>query len=590
MAELLYLKHFGLGCAPFSIAPDPSFLYLSDQHREALAHLLWGLGSDGGFVVLTGEVGTGKTTLSRCLLDRIPADTDLAFIINPRLSNRELLATICEELGDPPAALPASDKRLVDRINHRLLAAHARGRRTVLVIDEAQNLSRPVLEQIRLLTNLETNKRKLLQVILIGQPELDTMLRRADLRQLAQRVTARFHLQPLSRDDLAACVTHRLELAGARAHIFTRAALARLHRLSGGIPRVANLIADRALLGAYARDDARVGWSVVGQAAREVRGQGATASWAAARAPRLAAAALLASVLLGGGLALLDADTFGAQLAGVTAALAPDTARETPAPSTIAPTADDLPVEPRMPLAAIADPALPSAGDAFTAEIMPTRPVDPTDDAQVDGTVALIWDSNDTDSMRTALGRVLERWFVPLELGPNAAPCNQLSRVGLGCLELATDWSELAALDLPAVLHLESDSSGLQEVALLTIRGDRAQLATTDAPRWVSRRELERRWLGDATLIWQLPPGDGRVLSRGSRGEDVRWLRQQLAEAGHRAPGRADEFNANLEAAVREFQLRSNLVADGIAGPMTWILLQREAGTGIPSLTAADGR
>jgi len=266
----MYLEHFGLTSQPFTIAPNPRFVYLSPQHREALAHLLYGVQVGGGFVVMTGEVGTGKTTLCRCLMEQLPEDVDIALIFNPRLSARELLASICDELRIAQPGPLASIRVLIDRLNHHLLEAHARGRRTVVLIDEAQNLKRDVLEQVRLLTNLETNESKLLQIMLVGQPELRDVLKEERMRQLAQRITARFHLEPLSFDNTRHYVQHRLSVSGARAPIFSSAAIARVHCYSKGIPRLINLICDRALLGAYSQGRIDVSPAIVNKAAREI--------------------------------------------------------------------------------------------------------------------------------------------------------------------------------------------------------------------------------------------------------------------------------------------------------------------------------
>jgi type II secretory pathway predicted ATPase ExeA len=253
----VYDSYFGLTELPFSIAPDPRYLYLSDGHREALAHLLYGIGAGGGFLQLTGEVGTGKTTVCRALLEQLPPEVDVAMVFNPALTAVELLATVCEELHIEHPRETTSFKVLGDALYRYLLDAHARGRRTVIIIDEAQNLGREVLEQIRLLTNLETTREKLLQVILIGQPELRQLLTRPDLRQLAQRVTARYHLKPFSERETRAYIHHRLRVAGQRRPIFDRRAIRAVHRHARGIPRLINTICDRALLGAYARPRAR---------------------------------------------------------------------------------------------------------------------------------------------------------------------------------------------------------------------------------------------------------------------------------------------------------------------------------------------
>lgn len=277
----MYNHHFGLAEAPFSIAPDPRYLFLSEQHREALAHLLYGIGDHGGFVVLTGEVGTGKTTVCRCLLQQIPDHIDIAVIVNPKLNSQELLQTICDELGVAVAEEQPTAKQLIDALNTFLLATHARGRNAILIIDEAQNIAIDVLEQLRLLTNLETNERKLLQLILLGQPELNTLLAQPSLRQLAQRITARYHLRPLARQEVAQYIEHRLAIAGYRGHLFAPAAIARMYRYSKGIPRLINLLADRALLGAYAAGSAVVDAAMVRRAAREVLPE--TAPWLGSR-------------------------------------------------------------------------------------------------------------------------------------------------------------------------------------------------------------------------------------------------------------------------------------------------------------------
>ncbi len=271
----MYNDHFGLQDNPFSIAPDPRYLFMSERHREALAHLLYGIRHDGGFILLTGEVGTGKTTVCRCLLEQLPADTRVAYIINPRLSTLELLATICDEFGIDYPPGNTGHKLFIDRLNAFLLESHAAGRRNVLIIDEAQNLSADVLEQLRLLTNLETNRRKLLQIVLLGQPELRTHLSRPELRQLAQRVTARYHLEPLAEREVAEYVNHRLAVAGSRQPLFPNRLIRQIYRLSGGIPRRINILCDRALLGAYVQGRERVTLRLLNQAAREVRDGGA---------------------------------------------------------------------------------------------------------------------------------------------------------------------------------------------------------------------------------------------------------------------------------------------------------------------------
>src|SRR5277367_2509031 len=293
----MYTSFFGLAEKPFAITPDPRYLYLSERHAEALAHLLYGINESGGFIQLTGEVGTGKTTVVRTLLSRVPHHADVAVILNPRVTPVEFLLTICEELGlEIAEADRSSVKQMVDALNQRLLSAHAEGRRIIVIVDEAQNLSAEVLEQVRLLTNLETPTQKLLQIILIGQPELRELLDRTELRQLAQRITGRYHLNPLSREETQGYVRHRLRVAGAIDEIFTPAALRELHRVSFGVPRVINVACDRALLGAYTQDKRKITPALVRRAAGEVYGRHFAPRWLAWLAGSIGLLALLGSL------------------------------------------------------------------------------------------------------------------------------------------------------------------------------------------------------------------------------------------------------------------------------------------------------
>jgi len=268
----MYTAYFGLKEKPFSIAPDPQYLFMSDRHREALAHLTYGLGDAGGFVLLTGEVGTGKTTVSRCLMERLPENTQAAFILNPTLSSHELLATLCDELKIRYRKTGATLKTLTDKIQDKLLKNHKENTNTLLIIDEAQHLQPEVLEQLRLLTNLETNTKKLLQVILIGQPELQTLLKRRDLRQLAQRITARYHLLPLNKEEVAQYIKHRLSIAEGIRALFSVSAMHTIHKICGGIPRLINLVCERSLINAYSSNTAVVNKRIVLLSAYEALG------------------------------------------------------------------------------------------------------------------------------------------------------------------------------------------------------------------------------------------------------------------------------------------------------------------------------
>jgi len=295
----MYLEFFGISDKPFQITPDTRFLYLTPRHRDGLAHLLYGADEAGGFILLTGEVGTGKTMLCRSVLEQMPEHVNVALILNPRQSSRELIASICDELNIPYRRSTTSLKYLVDRLNLYLLKQHAQGKRTVLVIDEAQNLRAEVLEQIRLLTNLEVATQKLLQIILIGQPELQAILARPELRQLTQRITARFHLTPLSREETAAYIRHRLQIVGFKGELFSNGAVSTVHKLSGGVPRLVNNICERSMMGAYGENVHRIDKGLVRKAAGEVlhpTEKFQPMQWVAGGAIAAGAAALLLSI------------------------------------------------------------------------------------------------------------------------------------------------------------------------------------------------------------------------------------------------------------------------------------------------------
>jgi general secretion pathway protein A len=543
----MYLKFFGLNEKPFAITPDPRYLYLSERHAEALAHLMYGINESGGFVQLTGEVGTGKTTIVRSLLAQAPKDAEIALILNPKMTAPEFLLTICEELGiDLPAESRQSLKDLVDTLSSHLLKAHAAGRRVVLVVDEAQNLSPEVLEQVRLLTNLETNTQKLLQIILIGQPELRELLARNELRQLAQRITGRYHLDPLSREETTAYVRHRLRVAGATTDILSPWALGEVYRLSRGVPRVINVLCDRALLGAYSLDRHRVTGRLVRRAAAEVFGRGFSAYWLP-----WAAAAAVAAVL-----AVVTASLW---------ALGPWSLDPRPAAAGA--------LQPGAAVIA-ATAATPAAG-ASPAPPVPTL-------AQLLGAHTA---ETDTDS---AFGKLFELWGVKYQ-ADGTDPCTQAARQHLECLAARGSFGQLRLYNHPAILML-SDLGGSSHQVVLTGLDDEHARLDLGGQHAVGLGELSHFWLGDFLMLWRPASSPVKALAAGMRGAEVRWLRQSLQHLAHlesSAPV-SDVFDAELTGLVREFQRQHQLSVDGIAGRETQIALASAvAGPDVPLLSAA---
>jgi general secretion pathway protein A len=551
----MYTSFFGLQEKPFAITPDPRYLYLSERHAEALAHLLYGINEAGGFIQLTGEVGTGKTTVIRSLLEQLPGHADVALILNPRITPAEFLLTICEELHVPvPEAGRGSTKILMDLLGRHLLDTHARGRRVVLIVDEAQNLGTQTLEQVRLLTNLETATAKLLQIILIGQPELRDLLDKPELRQLAQRITGRYHLNPLSAGESAAYVKHRMRIAGATAEAFTPSALREVHRLANGVPRVINVICDRALLGAFTQEDHRVGAALVRQAASEVYGRPIPAPWLKwATTAAVAAAVTLVAV----GLASL----WSARRA-VPVAVAPQ-------PTDTAPAASGAPGA----LTATA----PATGPAATPAPQPAVGLDEL----------LASHANDTTT-EAALAQLFALWGITYDASRGRG-CDQAARQDLECLFQKGSWAQLRTLNRPAILTLTDDVGRTHQVVLTALDDESATFELGGELRTVPIATASRYWFGDFLLLWRPPMAVAKALVPGMRGADVKWLRESLraAQGLPATPGGGDAYDDDLTRLVQDFQRQHRLTVDGVAGVQTQIVLDTVIGaTGSPTIVA----
>ncbi len=564
----MYEKHFNFSENPFTIAPNPRYLYLTDRHREALAHLTYGLRENGGFILLTGEVGTGKTTVCRCLLEHVPEDVHLALVLTPTLGGNELLEAICDEFGIKHRK-DATSKALTDALNRYLLDVHSQGQRAAVIIDEAQNLAVEVLEQLRLLTNLETNEQKLLQIILIGQPEFLTKLRQPELRQLSQRIVARFHLTPLKNDEVRAYISHRLKIAGGSASIFPAMVALRVAQLSKGVPRLINLLCDRALLGCYAQDKHQVDMKTLEQAAREVFGEPKVLRKQVLRERGVrsylgywwampAAAAAVAVIYL-----LASPVEFGQLWRGEQQAVS------------------ELP-------------SVEHAAVAVADEVMSeTTPATPASEATLAHNselpaAPLTWETLEQEEHGEtgAYLALFKRWEV--QYSPDAAqtPCGFAFENQLDCWHQRGRFSDLQRLNRPVLLKFVSGEGKLFYAALLSVNGQRLRLGLGEREMEVSRREVERWWTDEFTLLWRRPLGFAHALQPGEESDFAAWIGEKMSRIEGRkvASLRSQVYDFALVSRVRSLQRRCGLRVDGLVGRETIILINSMA-SGAPVLS-----
>lgn len=553
----MYKAFFGLSDNPFSIAPNPHYLFLSDRHREALAHLTYGLGETGGFVLLTGEVGTGKTTVSRSLLNQLPENTDTAFILNPALTELELLATLCDELKITYSESP-SLKHLTDLLSQYLLANHQQGRNTVLIIDEAQHLRPTVLEQLRLLTNLETDTKKLLQVILIGQPELQQLLKRQELRQLAQRITARYHLLPLTPEEVSLYVQHRLQVAGRFEPLFTRKAIKSLHQFSGGIPRLINLLCERSLMAGYAQSKVPIDHHMVAKAAQEVLGEETQERrylWPTAIA--------LATVLTFAGSWWWFSTSLPAVVAKESSPSVPTQAQQA--------LSETVQTEAALPLA------------SQNSEPVPAR------NAKQDAGQRVLNEAiNHSRDISTAFAGLFGLWGKTPYVGLSACQAAQMQ--GLACHQQQGNWQSLIRLNYPAVVYLTDDMGNDFYGTVLERTGEQFLLQLGEQQLWVDRNWFTRHFSGTFELLWQRPEGDVREISPRSNISEIQWLENSLAHVEGMPPRLINRFDNELEQRLMAFQRQHGLKADGIVGNQTWVQLNLYLSQQGPRLVAQEER
>ena len=518
-------------------------MYMSARHQEGLAHLLYGINKGGGFVALTGEVGTGKTTLCHCLLQQLPGDIDLALILNPKLNATELLAAICDELGVIYDKNLSTLKNLIDLLNQHLLAVHASGRRTVLLIDEAQNLSLDVLEQIRLLTNLETSKTKLLQIILVGQPELKQLLKRQDLRQLNQRITARYHLLPLSLDDTHAYIRHRLTVCNGNPDLFKPGAIRKIYKLSSGIPRVINILCDRALLGAYSTNARVITPNIIKHAAKELLTE--TDDGAPSTVTLLS---LFLLCCIGAAIYIVGFHP---------PSIVKD--KKIQAEKVIKPAIKPEPVI-RTQL---------TGQKVLPLENIPVKP-------KLDFNT---WINDPGFTINAALIETLKIWGKDLPVS-HPADCNDVLAAGLNCLFGKASWKEVLALNRPVILEF-SLTAEEKRYAVLTGIQQSQSMVQLHGDRAFPLADMLKFWNGYYLILWKSPRPDMKKLYPAQSSDGVLWLRQQLnvINGTQERVNNPRFFDEALKKRVINFQHQNHLIEDGVAGAQTIIHLDNISGS-----------
>ena len=568
----MYEAFFSLDDSPFVLTPDPRFLLRSKSHHEILSTLLYGITSQKGLIALIGDVGTGKTTLCRALLRELPGEVQSALVLNPHLSDAELVGTILDDLGIERRG--STKGELMTTLNQHLLAAGADGKTVVVVLDEAQQMTDEALEQIRILSTLETATRKLLQIVLAGQPELEEKLQRRELRQLDQRIGIRCYLEPLSRKDTYRYIEHRLRVAGLPGSVpFTRAAMARIYHYSGGVPRVINLVCDRALMAAFGARAREITPAMVRTAARNLEGRSGGRR-RRARAPQWPILRRLATAAGLTGLVVLGGAAAGSQLSGWTLpslrpGAADSTASAPPSPSApVALTALAAPAAPLLP----ASPLLVSPPEA-------TSPAEPARSLLL-ARLLRIWGVSDE------LGApVVAAWPTHPGGGPDIAAV--AARYHLTATVLRdVSVSDLRAVGLPAIVELGERGA----VRPYLVRGLERDTATLIAPTGEESRvpveRLEAAWTRSAWVLWRnvdlLPIDPAEAMSP----TVVATVALRLAKLGHLTGALPTVPDGRLQGAVRSFQRAAGLREDGVVGPRTTLALARATTAPFgPSLT-----